>query len=128
MDLRTWSKSEVEYGRKVVDSGLDGVRSGREAVLRGEPANQFLCESVRGALKPAVFGACLGVLAGCCRGQRGSAGRTLLFGFLGGAAGLGAGVAWKSRHLTASVLSSAVRNIGRARDEHWLERHPIDYA
>jgi hypothetical protein len=52
----------------------------------------------------------------------------LAFGLLGGAIGFGAGVAWESRRLTASVAGSALRNIGRVRDEHWLTKHPIDYA
>jgi len=47
---------------------------------------------------------------------------------LGGAVGLAAAFAWESRHLTASVAGSALKNMGRARDEHWLSTHPIDYA
>jgi len=26
------------------------------------------------------------------------------------------------------VADGALRNIDKARDEHWLEKHPIDYA
>jgi hypothetical protein len=52
----------------------------------------------------------------------------LVFGFLGWAIGLGAGIAWKTRGLTECVTSNAFRNMGKVRDEHWLERHPIDYA
>jgi len=52
----------------------------------------------------------------------------LVYGFLGGAIGFGAGLLWESRLLTASVACGALRNIDRVRDEHWLERHPIDYA
>jgi hypothetical protein len=51
-----------------------------------------------------------------------------VFGLLGGAIGFGAGIAWENRRLAASAASGALRNIGRVRDEHWLERHPIDYA
>ncbi len=51
-----------------------------------------------------------------------------MFGFLGWAIGLGAGIAWKTRGLTECVASNAFRNMGKVRDEHWLERHPIDYA
>jgi hypothetical protein len=54
--------------------------------------------------------------------------RALVYGLLGGAIGLGAGLAWESRRLTASVAGGALRNIGRVRDEHWLSKHPIDYA
>jgi hypothetical protein len=37
-------------------------------------------------------------------------------------------IAWQSRRLTACAANGALRNIGRVRDEHWLETHPIDYA
>jgi hypothetical protein len=52
----------------------------------------------------------------------------LAFGLLGGAIGFGAGVAWEGRGFTSSVAGGALRNIGKTRDEHWLTRHPIDYA
>jgi hypothetical protein len=52
----------------------------------------------------------------------------LAYGLLGGAIGFGAGVAWESRRFTASVADGALRNIGKVRDEHWLTKHPIDYA
>jgi len=130
MDLREWSKSEVEYGRKVLDSGLEGARSGREAYLNGTPLNRFLSESVREALKPAALGACIGFLSnyGGRGGRQRSIGRGLEFGWLCGAIGFGAGFAWTSRRMTASIASEVRRKVGRVRDEHWLEGHPIDYA
>ena len=124
MSLREWSKSEVEYGRKVLGSGLEGARAGQEAFLNGRPLTTFLSESVREALKPAALGACIGFLS-LCRypGKRG-----LGLGSLCGAIGFGAGFAWASRRLTSSMACEVRRNVGRARDEHWLEEHPIDYA
>jgi hypothetical protein len=128
MDVRKWSKSNADYGRELLHSGIDGARSGGEAFLNGDSLTPFLSESVRSALKPAVLGACLGALGSCPGSRQKSIGRTLIFGLLGGAIGFGAGVAWESRCLTASVAGSALRNIGRVRDEHWLTKHPIDYA
>jgi hypothetical protein len=61
-------------------------------------------------------------------GQQESASRAFAFGMFGGAIGFGLGVAWGNRRLGASVVSGAWKNIGRARDEHWIERNPIDYA
>ncbi|MGO9125009.1 MAG: hypothetical protein ACLP6G_08970 [Terriglobales bacterium] len=128
MGLRKWSKSSADYGRELVSSGIEGARSGREAFLSGESLAPFLSESVRSALKPAFLGACIGALGSYPGYRRKSISRALVFGLLGGAIGLGAGVAWESRRLTASVAGSALKNIGRVRDEHWLTRHPIDYA
>ena len=128
MDLYEWSKSNADYGRRLLDSGIEGARSGEEAFLHGRSLTPFLSDSVRSALKPAALGACIGVLGGCAGYRQKSTIRTLLYGFLGGAIGFGAGVAWESRRLTASVASNALRSIGRVRDEHWLTKHPIDYA
>jgi hypothetical protein len=128
MGLSTWSKSEVEYGRKVLNSGLEGARSAREAFLEGRSLSPFLGESVRKALKPAAIGACIGVLGSCPGTRHQSIARVLVFGLLGGAIGLGAGVVWQNRRLAASVARGALRNIDRVCDEHWLGKHPIDYA
>jgi hypothetical protein len=128
MGLRKWSKSEVEYGRKVLDSGLEGVRTGEETFLHGRSLSPFLNESARKALVPAALGVCLGVLAGVPGNQHRSIGRMLVFGLLGGAIGFGAGVAWESRGLTESAASGALRNIHKVRDEHWVEKHPVAYA
>ena len=127
MELHNWSKSEFEYGRKVLNSALQGARSGREAFLKGRSLTPFLSEGVRKALKPAAVGACLACWA-VSRSHRSSIGRALAFGFVGWAIGLGAGVTWKTRGLTGCAASNAFRNIDKLRDEHWLERHPIDYA
>jgi hypothetical protein len=128
MDLREWSKSNADYGRRLLDSGIAGARSGRKAFLNGESLTPFLSESVRSAVKPAVLGACIGVLGSYPGYRQTSIARALAFGLLGSAIGLGAGLAWESRRLTASAAGGALRNIGRVRDEHWLTKHPIDYA
>jgi hypothetical protein len=128
MDLRKWSKSNADYGRELLHSGIEGARSGREVFLNGESLTPLVAESVRSALKPAILGACLGVLGSFpCRRER-SLGRALTYGLLGSALGFGVSVAWENRCLTASVAGSVLKNIGRVRDEHWLSKHPIDYA
>ncbi len=128
MDLRKWSKSSADYGRRLLDSGIEGARSGQEAFLNGESLTPFLSESVRGALTPAALGACIGLLGSYAGYRQKSITRALTYGLLGGAIGLGAGLAWESRRFTASVADGALRNIDKVRDEHWLSKHPIDYA
>ena len=125
--MQQWVESEVKYGRKVLDAGLEGTRSGRKAFLEGKPLTPYLNDSVRKALIPAAVGTCIGA-TGAAAGQRKSVGRILAFGLLGGAIGFGLGMIWESRGLTASALLGAFKKIGKVRDEHWFERHPIDYA
>jgi hypothetical protein len=128
MDLRKWSKSNADYGRELVHSGIEGARSAGGAFLNGDSLTPLLSESARNALKPAVLGACLGVLGSRPGSREKSVSRALAYGLLGGAIGFGAAVVWESRCLTASIAGGALKHIGRVRDEHWLSKHPIDYA
>jgi hypothetical protein len=128
MSLGKWVKSNVDYGKRLVDSGIEGARSGQDDFLNGEPLAPYLGESVKGAILPAAIGVCVGVLAGYPIWRRKSKTVTLAYGLLGGAIGLTTGMAWKSRHLSASVAGSAMKNIGKVRDQQWLTKHPIDYA
>jgi hypothetical protein len=128
MELGKWVKSNVDYGRRLVDSGIEGARSGQEAFLNGKPLTPYLSETVRDALKPAAVGLCVGMLVGYPISRRKSMANTLLYGLLGGAIGLGAGLAWENRKLSASVAGGALKHIGRVRDEKWLTKNPIDYA
>lgn len=127
MNFREWSKSSADYSRKLVDSAVEGARTGEGRFLKEAPLVPFLNESARRAMGPAVVGACLGVLGGYLRERR-STPRTLADGLLGGAIGFGAGMIWENRELTASVFSSAWESMGKVRDEHWFEKNPIDYA
>jgi len=128
MDVAEWSKSEVEYGRRVLNSGLEGVRSGQDAYLHGRPITPFLRDSFRKALVPAAAGACLGMLAACPKHGNRSVAKILTSGLFGGLIGLTAGVVWQTRFLATSVAGGALARIDKVRDEHWLERNPIDYA
>jgi len=128
MGLRKWSETNLEYGRKVVNSGLEGARSGREAFLQGKSLCPFLSESVHHTWKPAVLGVCVGVLSSYPGTRIKSKNKVIACGLAGGAVGFCVGIAWKSRRLTKSVAGGALRNIRKVSDEHWLESHPIDYA
>lgn len=127
MTLREWLHSSAEYGKKLVDSGLEGARSGQEAFAEEEPVAPFLGRSAQKALMPAAIGVCLGVVVTCPKNRK-SAGMAFAAALIGGAVGFGAGFAWESRRLTKSAASGALKNIGKVRDEHWLEKNPIDYA
>jgi hypothetical protein len=128
MDLCKWSTSGIEYGRKVVSSGLEGARSGREAFLSGKSLTPFLSESVNKAWTPALVGACIGVVGSIPGTRQKSISKVFACGLAGGVVGFGLAVAWTSRRLTESITDGALRSINKVRDEHWLENHPIDYA
>ena len=58
----------------------------------------------------------------------GDGAKTVACGLVGSAIGFVAGFAWKTRDLTEGMAHSAAKQMGVVRDQHWLERHPIDYA
>lgn len=128
MNFLEWSKDSVEYGRRLVDSALEGARTGEDDFLQQEPLSPFLSDAARQAIGPAVLGACLGTVSGYLGTGRRSTTRTFVCGLLGGVIGFSAGMIWDSRQLTASVASGAWKKIGKTRDEHWFEKNPIDYA
>ena len=128
MDVMEWSRSNVDYGRKLVDSALEGARAGEGEFLKEESLGSFLGESARQSLVPAAIGACLGALGGYLATGRRSRTRALVCALLGGAVVFGAGVIWKSRQLTATVASNSWKSVSKTRDEHWFEKNPIDYA
>ncbi len=127
MNLTQWSKSNVDYGRKLIDSALDGARNGENSFLKEESLGVYLERSALHAIGPTIIGAGLGLLGGYLENRRFRS-RTLLFGLLGGAIGFGAGVLWENRKLTASVASGAWKNVNKVRDDHWFDKNPIDYA
>jgi len=130
MNFVEWSKSNLDYGRKLVDSAVEGARAGEDEFLeiQEEALAPYLEESAKHALGPAAVGACLGLLGGYVAGARRSAARTLAFGVLGGLIGFGAGMIWENREFAARVGSGAWKNVSKTRDEHWFESNPIDYA
>jgi len=128
MTAGEWSKSYFEYGCKLVNSGLEGAHQGEEAFLQGEHLAPFLGHSARKALTPAAIGACLGAAGSRPWNGNRCASRTIVYTLFGGLVGFAIGLGWESRRLTASVASSAMKNMEKTRDEHWLEKNPIDYA
>ena len=126
MTVREWSNSNAEYSRKLVSSGLEGARSGREAFLHGGALAPYLRTSFRNALGPAAVGVCLGILKSIPK--RRCASRAVGLALVGGMVGFGIGLVWQTRRLAASMASEVFESIEKVREEHWLEKHPIDYA
>ena len=121
-------RSNLRYGRDLFRSGVAGLSSGREAGLNGQALSNVLAQSARASLGLATLGACAGLLRYYLPARRGRIAKTVACGLVGSAIGFVAGFAWKTRDLTESMAHSAAHQMGVVRDQHWLERHPIDYA
>lgn len=128
MSARQALRSNLRYGKDLVKSGVSGLSNGRQAHLNGQPLSEALARSARASLGLATLGACAGLLRYYLPARRGRVARTIACGMVGGAIGFAAGFAWKTRDLTESMTRSATKQMGVVRDQHWLSRHPIDYA
>ena len=128
MELSQWSKSEVEYGKKLMHAGLGGARSGEQEFLRGGSLSPYIRNAAMKSLIPALCGSLLGLFSGTVCRRRISPSRVAIFGLVGGIVGFAVGLSWESRDLSTSVANRALKDIGKVRDEHWFEKNPIDYA
>ena len=128
MNVKVWSKSTVGYGRKLVDSAIDGLRTGEDEFLASGRLTPYLAKGATRSLAPAGIGAVLGAYCGSLRHERRSNARILTGCILGGLIGFSAGMAWETRYLTESIGTNVRKRVRSARDEHWLEENPIDYA
>ncbi len=121
-------KNGLQYGRALVNSGLSGLRNGRDSHLHGQPLSDVMTDSARGALGLAAIGTCAALLGSCFSGRRNRSTKAVGFGVAGSLIGFVLGLSWTTRELTASMGRSALKEMGTVRDEHWLQTHPIDYA
>jgi hypothetical protein len=121
-------RANLHYGRQLVKSGVAGLSTGRAEHLQGQPLSRALARSARASLGLATLGACTGLLRYYLPTRRGRVAKTLACGLVGSAVGFLAGFAWTTRELAESMARSAKKQVNVARDQHWLEQNPINYA
>ena len=121
------STTRLAYGRKLVSAGLSGVRTGHQT-FDPQLASALINASAEESLKLAAIGACLGLLPAIIMQRRSRGKSAVVLGALGSALGFCVGFSWKTRKLTSTLAHSAMHEVHRVRDEHWLETNPIDYA
>jgi hypothetical protein len=121
-------KNQFRYGKVLVESGVSGLRRGRDSHLRGQSLSTVLSQSARASVGMATLGATAALLKLYLNNRRSRLPKALAVGAIGSAVGFVAGLAWETRGLTSGMSRSALKQIGAARDEHWLQRHPVNYA
>jgi hypothetical protein len=117
-------ESDFAYLRQLARAGMDGIDSARHDIDGGvfTPPLQTV------VWKPTALGATIGMLSAHLVGNRKSVSRVALGGLAGSVFGFGAAMAWASRGFIGPAARTAMRRMNAARDAHWLETHPIDYA
>lgn len=118
----------LRYGKQLIDAGVSGIRAGQDAARGQDSLSSVAADAARDSLALAAVGAGIGLLHSCLTSRRNRLSSALVLGFAGSALGFTAGFAWNTRRVTTRVANSAKRELRKARDAHWLELNPIDYA
>jgi len=114
---------ERGYLRTLIGAGFEGIASAKR-----EAGGRILAQPVKTiAWKPAAVGATAGALGARLTGNR-KPSAIAAGAFVGGLVGFSAILAWTSRGFTARAAKKVMQLVNAARDEHWLETNPIDYA
>ncbi|MCX6620155.1 MAG: hypothetical protein NTY38_03585 [Acidobacteria bacterium] len=125
MSFGEWLETNIEEGRQLIGSGIQGADSARKTALVKQPE---LLHDAAGSWKLAVVGACLGAAAGYFSDQSHARRNAAVGGLLGAALGMSGGFAWAGRHLAGAMAQGAIKSVSNVRDEHWLEHNPIAYG
>ena len=117
-------RSDLTYCKRLLGAGWNGIAAARKQADR--PLFSPPLQSV--VWTPTAVGATVGALTRRLIGKDKSASGVALGGLLGSVLGLSAVLVWASREFTGPAARKSLRCINAARDAHWLESHPIDYA
>jgi hypothetical protein len=127
----THSQSEtspIRYGRTLINAGLTGILIGQNLACGDRSLSAVAAEAAQDSLAFALIGASFGLLSSCVINPRKRLLNAAALGSLGSALGFIAVFGWNTRNVLSSVVHSAARELRKARDEHWLELNPIDFA
>lgn len=110
----------VNYGRKLVKAGVSGICASERLTAGGRASSESLGESAFDSLTLAATAMCIGLVTARTRRLRKS--------FVLGALGFCGPLAWAACSILSTLTRSACHEIQKVSDEHWLQKHPIDYA
>ena len=128
MSISDKIKTNLAYGKELVESGIEGASEARKTVLAEEDKADLVHVAVQESWQSATIGAMAGALVGVLSDEEKPT-RGVIFGvLLGAAVGYASSFAWKTRPLTSAMSRGAGKRIGTVRDEHWLTKNPINYG
>jgi hypothetical protein len=112
------------YLKQLVGAGLDGIASARR-----EAGGRVFTPPLQAVVwPPAAIGAAIGVLGARLGSKQSNRVRMTVAGVMGSVVGSTAAAAWASRQFLPPAARKTIDRVNLARDSHWLQTHPIDYA
>lgn len=128
MSISETIKTNLAYGQELIESGVDGAKEARQAVLEAEETADLVTVAAQESWQAAAIGVMAGAIVGVLADDRKPARGVVTGGLLGAVLGFAGSFAWKTRPLTSSMVRGASKRIGSVRDEHWLAKNPVNYG
>ena len=128
MSITEKIKSNIAYGQELVESGVEGANEARKATLKAPETVDMVTAAAQESWQGATIGVLAGAIFGVLTDDRKPLRGVITGGLLGAVAGFASSFAWKTRPLTSSMVQGASKRIGTVRNQHWLEKNPINYG
>ncbi|MBE0657385.1 MAG: hypothetical protein IH602_06820 [Bryobacteraceae bacterium] len=128
MSVSETIKTNLSYGKEIVESGIEGAAEARKTALESAENADMVTAAAQESWQAAALGAMVGAILGVVADDRKPVRGVIAGGLLGLAAGFAGSFAWKTRPLTGAMAREAGRRIGAVRDEHWLAENPVNYG
>mgnify|MGYP001102407405 FL=1 len=128
MSVSETIKTNLAYGKEIVESGIEGANEARKAALELPETTDMVTSAAQESWQAAAIGALVGAIFGVLADDRKPVRGVIAGGVLGAAAGFAGSFAWKTRPLTSEMAREAGKRIGAVRDEHWLATNPVNYG
>jgi hypothetical protein len=128
MEPRHKIVSSINFGKTLVERGVSGAREGAQEYLKDHSLRSIMFQVARESVMLAAIGATASVLPVYLASQRKRPKNSLAYAISGLGLILLSGFAWGTRDIAGVMTCSARKQLHAARDEHWLQQNPVDYA
>lgn len=128
MSVSETIKTNLAYGKELVESGIEGANEARKAAFESPATTDMVTTAAQESWQAAAIGLMVGAIFGVLADDRKPVRGVIAGGLLGAAAGFAGSFAWKTRPLTSEMAREAGKRIGAVRDEHWLASNPVNYG
>jgi hypothetical protein len=128
MSISETIKENLAYSKELVESGIEGAKEARKAVLSAEETNDVVTAAAQESWEAGAVGIMVGAICGVLADDRKPVRGMIAGALLGAVLGFGGSFAWKTRPLTSAMARGAVKHVGTVQDKRWLSKNPIPYG
>ncbi len=128
MSIAETVKENLAYSKDLVESGIEGAREARRAVLAADDTRDLVTAAAQDSWKAGAIGVLVGAICGVLVDDHKPVRGVIAGALLGAVLGYGGSFAWKTRPLTSAMARGAGKRARVLQDEHWLSKNPVPYG